>query len=172
MKQPKTYVLMVSTVFPSTHRRAGQPTYFVGRIFAKHIDGHFDSTKYHKIHTCRANYPLWAERIKEVQAGRAIISLRIWSGTPYASKMIEVARIDHTDHVGIQRVQFRDINGIFTAIVDDHIILDDMFTLDRPSVCDLAHNDGLDILDFIDWYRHAPADEDYCIIHFTGFRYC
>ena len=44
----KTYVLTLSQNFPKTHKRAGEETNFVNKIF----DGS-------KIHTIRSNYELW-----------------------------------------------------------------------------------------------------------------
>lgn len=55
----KTYVITLSQYFLATHKRAGDPTDFK----EKFLSGE-------KIHTIRANYPLWEKRIKEVQEGR------------------------------------------------------------------------------------------------------
>lgn len=77
----KTYVLTLSKVFPKTHKRAGEPTDF--ELLFK------DNNYFDKIHTIRANYPLWKQRISEIQAGRAVLSVRQWTGNPYRSKQVE-----------------------------------------------------------------------------------
>lgn len=66
----KTYVLILSEYFPKDHPKAGEPTGFVGDLM-------FTGKK---IHTIRSNYELWAKRIDEVRAGKARLSIRIWTG--------------------------------------------------------------------------------------------
>lgn len=78
MEKKKTYVLMLSEFFPKTHNKAGMPTEFKEKVLNKK-----------KIHTIRANFPLWEKRIKEVQEGRAVLSIRQWTGEPYRSKQVE-----------------------------------------------------------------------------------
>ena len=72
----KTHVLIISRTFPSYHLRKGKETGFVEKIPDE------------KIHTIRANYPLWEKRIKEVQFGEAVLSLRYWSDKPYKSEQV------------------------------------------------------------------------------------
>ena len=59
----KTYAITLSKHFLTTHKRAGEDTDFK----EKFLNGE-------KIHTIRANYPLWEKRIKEVQEGNAVLS--------------------------------------------------------------------------------------------------
>lgn len=53
----KTYVITLSEKFPTTHTRKGQETDF-RRLF---LNGN-------KIHTIRANFPLWEKRIARLTA--------------------------------------------------------------------------------------------------------
>lgn len=53
----KTYVITLSKVFPATHPLKGEPT------------GFREAFRKNKLHTIRANYPLWKKRIAEVQRG-------------------------------------------------------------------------------------------------------
>lgn len=62
MEKKKTYVLMLSELFPKTHNKAGMPTEFKEKVLNKK-----------KIHTIRANFPLWEKRIKEVQEGACCV---------------------------------------------------------------------------------------------------
>lgn len=180
----KTYVLTVSTHYQSKHPKQGESTYFVEKIFAclaDKIEGfkipkdfqEYDFHRYYnetmlKGHTIRANYELWKKRIDEVIAGRAILSIRIWTGKPYNSKQIEIARITKENNPGIQKVYIdihcdeSNIESSIRAKVEEKEVDASL----------LAKNDGLNIVDFARWFF---PDLTGCftggIIHFTGFRY-
>lgn len=82
----KTYVITLSQVFPTWHKRAGEPTKFraaflSGQTCSKckkrnHAMCTSECFSGLKIHTIRANYPLWLKRITEVQQGKAVLSVR------------------------------------------------------------------------------------------------
>lgn len=92
----KTYVITLSQVFPTWHKRAGEPTKFraaflSGQTCSKckkrnHAMCTSECFSGLKIHTIRANYPLWLKRITEVQQGKAVLSVRQWSGKPTLKK--------------------------------------------------------------------------------------
>lgn len=145
----KTYVLTLSKSFPRTHARAGEPTEFREKFLKKE-----------KIHTIRANYELWSKRIKEVQAGQAVLSVRQWTGKPYASPQEEIAKLTAADGIGIQRLDIFDL--MRPAKVDSSQLVD---------LIGLAHNDGLSFSDWYDWFRLADVKKPMAIIHFTKFRY-
>ena len=171
----KTYVLTVSRVFPSTHKRKGERTNFVCKIlhtinfnesgvdlyricsnecetscFRRLIDP--------KLHTIRANYELWAKRIEQVQKGEAILSIRYWSGKPYNSKQVEICQLDKDSGIGVQQCCF-DENGA------------DIFYGSRPDFNTLAKNDSLSLEDFKEWFKGYDLSKPMAIIHFTKFRY-
>ena len=146
----KTYVLTLSELFPKAHDRAGMPTNFKDKFL-----------KGEKRHTIRANYPLWEKRIKEVQDGNAVLSVRQWTGKPYRSKQIEIARLTNKNGVGIQRLRFLDGN------FNGGYIRNGVF----PSNKILANNDGLSVYDWQEWFRHYDLSKPLAIIHFTKFRY-
>ncbi len=174
----KTFVLTVSRVFPITHKRKGEPTFFVEKIF-KGLNqimpccwcGHGCTCSKHciidsmnlneKIHTIRSNYELWEKRIKEVQEGNAIISIRYWSGKPYNSKQIEVYQLDKDSGIGIQKIEMTLLGWFVDSIDSDY------------TSKDFAKNDGLSIEDFYEWFRgKLRIDmEPMAILHFTKFRY-
>lgn len=58
----KTYVLMLSLVFPANHPKSGIPTGFQHKLQAA-LNGWSDHT-FAKLHTIRANYSL-KEKLKE-----------------------------------------------------------------------------------------------------------
>jgi len=160
----KTYVLTVSRYFPKTHKRVGEPTYFVEKILSTQNDYGLISKneveKYEpKIHTVRANYPLWEKRIEQVQKGGAIISLRFWSGKPYKSKQIEFCQLNKDSGIGIQKLD-DPTNFVFAPINGIPINWEDV-----------AKNDGLSFDDFCEWFK-SRQKEPMAVIHFTDFRYC
>ena len=84
----KTYVITLSRYFPAKHSKAGEPTqfrdaFYEGMVFNR---GSECTCLRPKLHTIRANYPLWEKRIKDVQDGKAFLSIRQWTGRPYWSK--------------------------------------------------------------------------------------
>ncbi|WP_418988089.1 hypothetical protein [Bacteroides heparinolyticus] len=154
MEKKKTYVLTLSEFFPKTHSKAGMPTNFKEKFLKKE-----------KLHTIRANYPLWEKRIKDIQNGNAVLSIRQWEGKPYRSKQVEIARLTAEDGVGIQKLSFyKDKDGVpslkFFGIEGKYI--------DREV---LANNDGLSKEDWQEWFSGYDLSKPLAIIHFTKFRY-
>ena len=145
----KTYVITLSQYFLATHKRAGDPTDFK----EKFLSGE-------KIHTIRPYYPLWEKRIKEVQEGRAVLSIRQWTGKPYRSKQMEIATLTAENGVGLQRLEFTDCRLRFPYT-------DSEWT----SMVSLAKNDGLSLNDWVGWFGGYDLSEPMAIIHFTKFRY-
>lgn len=178
----KTYVITLSQSFLKDHPRAGEPTFFA----KKFMNGVFRTGYYSapgeietmgippilsKIHTIRGNYDLWTGRIKEVQNGEAVLSIRVWSGKPYNSGQITIATLTAEHGVGIQEIRFaptshyadrRDLNPLGTWSAGHKYTSD--FGL-------LAQNDGLAEQDFRDWFRGYDLSSPMAIIQFTNFRY-
>jgi hypothetical protein len=144
----KTYVIILSEKFPTTHPRKGQETEF-GRSF---LNGK-------KIHTIRGNFSLWEKRIAQIQKGEAVLSVRQWTGKPYQSKQVEIARLTAEDGVGIQELKLTDLSRP-TTINGQRIEL--------PL---LAQNDGLSFNDWFNWFIGYDLSKPLAIIHFTKFRY-
>lgn len=144
----KTYVIILSEKFPTTHPRKGQETEF-GRSF---LNGK-------KIHTIRGNFSLWEKRIAQIQKGEAVLSVRQWTGKPYQSKQVEIARLTAEDGVGIQELKLTDLSRP-TTINGKRIEL--------PL---LAQNDGLSFNDWFNWFIGYDLSKPLAIIHFTKFRY-
>lgn len=145
----KTYVITLSRNFLAYHKRAGEETHFK----EKFLSGE-------KIHTIRANYPLWEKRIKEVQEERAILSIRQWTGKPYRSKQVEIATLTAENGVGLQRLEFTDCRLRFPYVGSEW-----------TSMVSLAKNDGLSLNDWVGWFGGYDLSEPMAIIHFTKFRY-
>ena len=158
-----TYVITLSRVFPAKHSKTGEPMKFRDAFNAGQVFNRGSECLYvrPKLHTIRANYPLWEKRIKEVQEGNAVLSVRQWTGKPYRSKQVEIARLTAANGVGIQMLRFLgdNFNGGY--------IRNGVFPSDKI----LAKNDGLSLADWEAWFRGYDLSKPLAIIHFTKFRY-
>lgn len=146
----KTFVLTVSKQFPKTHAKAGRDTGFVQNI-SKLFS--FENTK---IHTIRANYDLWNKRAKDINEGKAILSIRYWSEKPYNSKQVEICRLEK---IGVEKLEDAR-NFVFAPIEGKEV-----------NWGEVAKNDGLTFEDFCEWFK-VRSDKPMAVIHFTNFRYC
>lgn len=150
----KTYVLTLSKVFPATHPRHGEPTYFWERFSSP-------SFTRPKLHTIRANFDLWYKRFEKIAAGEACLSVREWTGAPYRSKQKELARLTREDGIGIQCLDVANLYGCDRYIVDGYDV----------ALSHLATNDGLSPDEWLDWFKAYDKTKNLAIIHFTSFRY-
>ena len=157
----KTYVITLSRYFLANHKRAGEETHFKEKFTLGQGLTDYDTPSMAKIHTIRANYPLWEKRIKEVQECNAVLSVRQWTGKPYRSKQIEIARLTAANGVGIQMLRFLgdNFNGGY--------IRNGAYPSDKI----LSKNDGLSLADWEEWFRGYDLSKPLAIIHFTKFRY-
>ncbi len=151
MKKIKTYVLIVSRTFPRFHPNEGECTRFVTQIKAGV-----------KKHTIRLNSDYWQQRIDEVNAGNAMLSLRHWDGKPYRSKQVEFAQLKQGE-VGYERVKLSMRLEQITAKINGWF-----FPFDG-----IPENDGLTEDQFKHWFfpQLPNIDREGIIIHFTDFRY-
>ena len=162
MNKIKTYNIMLSRVFPTTHPKAGQETDFKPKVMAA-LNGMPCYRK--KLHTIRANYELWKKRFEEVERGYAVINLRQWIGSPYRSKTVLIKTLTSKDGIGIQKLEFdKDRDG---NISWNFFNVDGFF----PVLHHLAANDGLSLDDWKAWFRDYDFSKPLAIIHFTDFRY-
>jgi hypothetical protein len=144
----KNHVIIISRKFPVSHRKSNKATFFLARILSGR-----------KIHTIRQNYPFWEKRIKEVQEGKAVLSVREWTGIPYKSKQRELFKFTKENEVGIEKLVFR------------HTLLKPIVEGKPVSIKALARHDGLSTVDFVNWFASYDQKEDLAIIHFTNYRY-
>lgn len=157
----KTYVLIVSRTFPKYHKRAGENTNFIDGIScALFCPGDCNDCNFNdrKIHTIRSNYEYWSKIIKEVQEGKAILSLRYWSGKPYNSKQVEFCKLDKDSGIGIQKIE----SFIWQYAICENKTIE---------IEDISKKDGLSFEDFKEWFKGYDLSKPMAIIHFTNFRY-
>ena len=168
----KVYVITLSRVFPVSHPKAGLKTYFKTKLENTHVvpfdpngDSVPDGQPQLKRHTIRANYELWRKRFEQIERGEACLSIRQWTGKPYASKQIEIARLTKDDGIGLQRLRFTpDRDGQFVwwnFSIDGHFSNEEF----------LANNDGLTLRDWCAWFKDYDLSKPLAIIQFTKFRY-
>lgn len=166
----KRYRLGVSRTFPVTHPRKGKETDFETKILMG-LQGYNNS----KLHTIRANYPLWEKRMAKVQAGRAVIELFYWAGKPYHKDengvgQVVFATLDKDSGCGLQKLYFEVGNMYFPSVtVIEHKI--NKLKRFKGGVELLAKNDGLSVEDFKAWFAKYDLSKDMAIIQFTKFRY-
>lgn len=156
----KTYVITLSRHFLANHKRAGEETHFKEKFLLGQGLTDYDTPSLAKIHTIRANYPLWEKRIKEVQEGRAALSIRQWTGKPYRSKQVEIAMLTAGNGVGLQKLEFYN-NTLGLCHIG--IVYQRKY--------ELAHYDGLSFEDWEERFKGYDLSEPMAIIHFTKFRY-
>ena len=135
--------ITLSKVFPAYHPRAGEPTGFADAFLSGR-----------KVHTIRANE-------KGYYKPGDIVSVRQWSGKPYASKQ---ETLKDGVRIGVVPVKLKIGCGEMFVKIGDRF----------QFVHRVAYNDGLSINDFYDWFNpHGLPDLtlNYSLIHFTDFRY-
>jgi hypothetical protein len=183
------YRLAVSRVFPATHNRAGEPTFFIEKILKS--TGKFDlitddiaeqngfylgkylwiehRIKYglEKIHTIRSNYQLWKKRFEKINRGEAVLELYYWEkpGGCYVegNKQIVFCQLSKNDGIGIQELYFYQNNIMFPRTEEHKVV--------AINLLEHAKNDGLSLDDFKEWFKNYNLSVPMAIIHLTNFRY-
>ena len=161
----KTYVITISRNFPAKHQRKGEQTNFNYQILNAVWREHNMSTVYPqygvKLHTIRSNYAIWSKRFKQIEAGKACLSIRYWTGKPYRSKQTEICKLTKEDGIGLQRLEF--YNGCL-----QQPILSSGMTIRAELI---AKNDGLTFDSWHEWFIKSDLSKPLAVIQFTKFRY-
>jgi hypothetical protein len=151
-------VITFSRTFPAYHPRAGEPTYFVEKLY-KSILKPTDHVPITGIESGLSLFALADAQPKHhtIRAGHRWkvgdwFSPRVWSGKPYNSKMITIApdiQIKHTwdvelDACSVMSIALPGERQLYTFEYDE--------TLDDR----IAANDGLSPEDFYWWFSRSP----------------
>ena len=94
-----------------------------------------------------------------------MLSVRQWTGKPYRSKQVEIARLTAANGVGIQKLSFdKDRDGVSSL---------KFFDINGKYIDweILANNDGLSLEYWKEWFQGYDLSKPLAIIHFTKFRY-
>lgn len=141
-------VTTFSTSFPSYHPKKGEPTLFVEKILFGLIKDnypgcgtellkseHVDIINFYNLepkhHTIRAG--------SRFKAGDYLLP-RIWTGKPYRSKQFQFAPA-------------LEVKSVWDFYLDEH----KWKLYGDADIETIAKNDGLSIVDFLDWFRLAPG---------------
>jgi len=162
----KTYYIMISRHFLASYPKAGRETHFAQSI----AEGS-------KIHTIRGSYENWKRKIDEVNEGKAILSLRQWTGSPYnrlcdGSTQVELTQLK-AGECGLQALEWKKLDNPPTVLLP-HILNESAAVIDGRAflhINRLATNDGLSEQDFRDWFKGYKLNEPMAIIHFSNFKY-
>ena len=168
----KTYVITLSQRFPARHPRSGELTYFDKKVLNAVWEAHRCTTQFpsvgNKLHTIRANYPLWEKRFRQIEAGKAILSVREWTGKPYCSKQRVICNLTAADGIGLQKMI---ASRILSADKKETLAFLPHVDGKATSELSLALNDGLTESDWLAWFKSYDLTKPLAIIHFTNFRY-
>lgn len=171
-------VITFSRTFPSYHPRKGEETFFVQKIWNNILDG--DKTSYYEVCTLNESMEessktiLWgfwasikaADELKEskghtIRAGHRFkvgdkFSPRVWSGKPYASKQIIIAPDIEVKKVWGYKVEVS--KGIEQWYLDGTMVSESNEYMQQWFNCglieDISKNDGLELVDFLNWFKH------------------
>lgn len=148
----KTYVITMMVKFPKQGIVVPRPTGFKRKILSGE-----------KKHTIRQNYEFWKKRIDEINAGRAVLSVRQWTGKPYNSEQKEIKQFGKGE-VGYQRVTVTGgASDVGIQNSEGYVLLSD------AKIRKLAKNDGITLQQMQTFFKHGVLDG--IIIHFTKLRY-
>jgi hypothetical protein len=149
-KRKKLAVLMLSTAFMKGHSKAGKPTEFKAKLLAGT-----------KLHTIRGNFEWWQRKAQQINAGEMELSIRQWSGKPYNSQQVEVARLSHLE---VQR--FEAAYG--STDPQPRVWIDGC---EVENVEQVAHNDGLELAEWQEWFFKHTNHFEGVVLQFTSFKY-
>lgn len=160
-KKLKTYVITMMVKFPTQAPFVAERTGFKKKILSGE-----------KKHTIRQNYHFWKKRIDEINAGKAILSVRQWTGKPYNSEQKEIKQFKQGE-VGCQRVTIEQNNNKLSVGVlnpgPKRVTGDKYKFLKGKKIKQLAENDGITIEQMQKFFKKGVLDG--IIIHFSDFRY-
>lgn len=153
--------IMCSRHFPKGHPKAAQPTYFVEKIWNGFRDetfslpDNFDIWTTNYVGLLKGDY-LNSMDVREIKHHTIrpgsrfkpgdMVSLRVWSDKPYRSKQIEFAQVEVKK---VRGIEIKIINGVIGITVDGKT----MMGVAGPRI---AKNDGLEWLDFVNWFNIHP----------------
>lgn len=148
-------VITFSTKFPVHHPRKGQSTLFVEKIWKSLQESGFSPDEYVRERIILMDLFMNPEILKDYPKKHTIrkgkrwkvgdkFSPRVWSGPPYRSKQIIIA-----PDIEIKRIIEISVDKNGEVFLDgerlNHIV----------NCVELAHNDGLQVMDFALWLNNS-----------------
>lgn len=157
--------MMFARTFPAYHPKKGLPTNFIQKIWANpHIEP-MNADLLGLEHIGRKN--AFLAKGHTIRAGNRwkvgdYFKPLVWSGIPYRSKTIQIA-----SPIMVERVWEIEIarygSGWQTALNGSRLIYaqEENIISGDGIMNSLAKNDGLSIIDFLDWFRGKPSEDQY-----------
>ena len=159
-------VIIFSRFFPAYHPKVGQETFFVekfwqslyvlgqldncwgGGLLEKELENFSNPSHFirPKNHTIRVGNR-WKVGDK--------FSPRVWSGKPYASKQIIIAPDIEIKKIWDVHIEF--IGSNIHVMIPKESKTNEYFLI---SAGDVAKNDGLNVHDFIEWFKIHPKKKE------------
>ncbi len=145
-------VITFSRYFPAHHPKKGQPTFFIEKV-CKSIDALQSSV----IHIVDSKvYSECVPKHHTIRAGNRwkvgdYFSPRVWSGKPYASKMIQIA-----PDIKIEKVWDITITKDFKDTLPRFDIFNKPLNIQEQTI--LAKNDGLTLEELRQWFNKVGSD--------------
>lgn len=151
--------IMCSRTFPAGHPRKGEPTFFVEQILnvimPRGVNGIVDRNDINP-----AILPLIndfvlldgrTEKHTTIRPGNRfkpgdMVSLRVWSDKPYRSKQIEFAQVEVKKTWPVEIY----VDELIVEIIVDSI------SQNIRNKKEVALNDGLELIDFVNWFKIHP----------------
>lgn len=111
-----------------------------------------------KIHIVKQNFAIWAKKVREINSGKAVLSLRYTDGSNNSkdAKQVEFLRFSG-GAVGVEKLVYKYPNKVFINDIE----------VDLEILC---LNEGLTIERFKDLYK-LNGSYPMALIHLTPFRY-
>lgn len=153
-------VITLSRTFPAGHPKAGQPTYFVEKVWRSLTDG--GMSIFGELMECQkqydhregANHEIvsimgFTPKHHTMRAGKRwkdgeMASLRVWSGKPYNSGQIEIAPD--------VKLKVKDVE-----ISKEGYLRIDGESISHITLCHhIVTNDGLTMNEFTAWFKKLP----------------
>lgn len=162
-------IITFSRFYPSYHPKAGQPTYFVEKVWESLRRCNPEADSWRRNHAYElenglghtvSNYALndWMPKHHTIRAGHRFkvgdkFSPRVWSGKPYRSKMIQFAPDIEVKKVFNFGMRMRGPYKEFYGGDCD---------LTGTSICSVAMNDGLTVDDLYWWFQKPFTGQIIC----------
>lgn len=162
-------VITFSRTFPAYHPKAGQPTYFVEKIWNS-IETNDYAMSVEKLQNLnpKSDVNVWAfwNQIKSgynndgakhhtIRAGNRWkagdkFSPRVWSGKPYNSKQIIIA--PDIEIVKVWRFEIKNESDTVNNGTVNNVYVDGQI-IGNVLLKAIAENDGLSLVDLMDWFK-------------------
>jgi hypothetical protein len=147
-------IITFSRIFPSYHPKAGQPTFFVEKIWESLYLSHFVETGYFdKMLSAGFNigqHGIYEPKHHTIRSGHRWkagdwFSPRVWSGKPYHSKQIIIGPDIQVKKTW--RFEIKQTPGYGMRLWINGFIIDTVIQIK------LTQNDGLSMDDFMRWFQ-------------------